>query len=217
MNCNFTEFNEGDFLVKVLESKMEREKAYVLRHEIFCSELKWVSEKDDGREVDAYDNNSILLGVFDERKELLGIARFIFSYLPMMIEKEFSELVSPFHRIQKGINTAEVTRLGIRKLMRKKSKRQAVMAIYKGIYLWSILNDIRYLYLVVEKRMFRAFTITGFPCKRIGPVIKLNGGVESVAATLDWREFEKTSKLFSYFLQGNNLQFKSLCYSMAAS
>ena len=91
------------------------------------------------------------------------------------------------------------------------------MAIYKGIYLWSILNDVRYLYLVVEKKMFRAFTITGFPCKRIGPVIKLNGGVKSLAATLDWREFEKTSKLFSYFLQGNNFQFKSLCHSMAAS
>jgi len=171
MNCNFIEFNEGDFLVKVLESK----------------------------------------------KELIGIARLIFSYMPMMTEKEFSELVSPFHRIQKDINTAEVTRLGIRKLMRKKSKRQAVMAIYKGIYLWSILNDVRYLYLVAEKRMFRAFTITGFPCKRIGPVITLNGGVESLAAKLDWREFEKTSKLFSYFLQGNNFQLERLGNRMAAS
>ena len=215
MNCNFIKFNEGDFLVKILESKEEREKAFILRHEIFCSELKWVKKKDDGRETDAYDNNSILLGVFDERKELIGIARLIFSYMPMMLEKEFSELVSPFHRIKKDINTAEVTRLGIRKLMRKKSKRQAVMAIYKGIYLWSRWNDVRYLYLVAEKKTFRAFTITGFPCKRIGPVIKLNGGVESIAATLDWREFEKTSKLFSYFLQSNNFQFKSLCYSMA--
>ena len=100
MNCNFIEFNEGDFLVKVLESKKEREQAYMLRHEIFCCELKWVGEKNDGRELDAYDNNSILLGVLDERKELLGIARFIFSYLPMMIEKEFSELVSPMHKLQ---------------------------------------------------------------------------------------------------------------------
>ena len=217
MNCNFIRFNEGGFLVKVLESKKEREQAYMLRHEIFCCELKWVGEKNDGREIDAYDNNSILLGVLDERKELLGIARFIFSYMPMMIEKEFSELVSPFHRIQKGINTAEVTRLGISKLMRKKSKRRAVMAIYKGIYLWSILNDIRYLYLVAEKKMFRAFTITGFPCKRIGPVIKLKGGVESLAAKLDWREFEKTSKLYSYFLQGNNLQLERFGDRMAAS
>ena len=134
----------------------------------------------------------------------------------MMIEKEFSELVSPFHRIQKGINTAEITRLGISKLMRRKSKRQAVMAIYKGIYLWSILNDVRYLYLVVEKKTFRAFTITGFPCKRIGPVIKLKGGVESLAAKLDWREFEKTSKLYSYFLQGNNLQLERFGHRMAA-
>jgi len=111
MNCNFIEFNEGDFLVKVLESKKEREQAYMLRHEIFCCELKWVNKKDDGREVDAYDNNSILLGVFDERKELIGIARLIFSYMPMMLEREFSELVSPFHRIQKGINTAPIKQL----------------------------------------------------------------------------------------------------------
>jgi len=106
------------------------------------------------REVDAYDNNSILLGVFDERKELIGIARLMFSDMPMMLEKEFLKLVSPLHKLHKSKNTAEVTRLGIRKLMRKKSKRQAVMAIYKGIYLWSILNDVRYLYLIVEKKCF---------------------------------------------------------------
>jgi len=91
-------------------------------------------------------------------------------------------------------DTAEVTRLGIKKLMRKKSKRQAVMAIYKGIYLWSILNDVRYLYLVAEKKMFRAFTITGFPCKRIGPVKTLNGGVESLATA--WQRVDALSFLW---------------------
>ena len=216
MNCNFIEFNEGDFLVKVLESKKEREQAYMLRHEIFCCELKWVGEKDDGREIDAYDNNSILLGVFDERKELIGIARLIFSYMPMMLEREFSELVSPFHRIQKDINTAEVTILGIKSNMRKNCKRHAVLAMYKGIYFWNSWNDIRYLYMVVEKKMFRALKMLGFPLKIIGPVKKLNGGVESLAAILDWREFEKTSKLYSYFLQGNNLQLERFGHRMAA-
>jgi len=216
MNCNFIEFNEGDFLVKVLESKKEREQAYMLRHEIFCCELKWVGEKDDGREIDAYDNNSTLLGVLDENDALIGITRLIFSFMPMMIEKEFSELVSPFHRIQKDINTAEATRLGIKSNMRKSCKRQAVLAMYKGIYFWNRWNDIRYLYLVVEKKMFRALKTSGFPLKIIGPIKKLKGEVESLAAILDWREFEKTSKLYSYFLQGNNLQLERFGHRMAA-
>jgi|GEM_PF-3973358 len=49
MNCNFIEFNEGDSLVKVIELKKEKKLAYMLRHEIFCCELKWVNKEDDGQ------------------------------------------------------------------------------------------------------------------------------------------------------------------------
>lgn len=215
MNGNFIEFSEGGFVIKILESKTEKEQAYRLRHKIFCRELKWISEKADGREIDSYDNNAILLGLF-EKKLLVGIIRLIFSYMPMMIEKEFSELVSPLHRIKKDINTAELTRLGIKSDMRKSCKRRAALVMYKGIYFWSRWNDIRYLYLVVEKKMFRAFKVSGFPLKIVGPINRLKGGVESLAAILDWREFEKTSKLYPYFLKGNNLQFERLGHRMAA-
>lgn len=215
MNGNVIEFSEGCFIVKTIESRAEKELAYRLRHDIFCRELKWISDKDDGKEIDSYDNNAVILGVFDEQKLLIGIIRIIFSYMPMMIENEFSELVSPFHRIRKDLNTAELTRLGIKSDMRKSCKRQAVLALYKGVCFLSILHDIRYLYLVVEKKVFRALKISGFPLKIIGPIKKLRGGVESLAAILDWREFEKTSKLRSYFLQGNDLQLKRLGQRMA--
>ena len=209
-------FKEGDFVVKNLDSERELEQAYRLRYEVFCRELGWVSAKDDGREIDAYDNHSIFLGVFTAEEELIGFVRLIYSDMPMMIEREFLELVSPLHRIRKEKDTVEVTRLAIRQSMRKQSKRKAAMALYKGIYLWSIMNGVRYLYLVVERKKFRLFKIIGFPCQRIGPIKVLQGGVESLAAIMDWREFEEDLAPCSSFLQFNYSQFHSLCHGMAA-
>ncbi len=216
MNFCFVKFREGDFVVKNLDSERELEQAYRLRYDIFCLELKWVSARDDGREIDAYDNHSMSLGVFTGEEELIGFVRLIYSYMPMMIEKEFLELVSPSHNIRKERDTVEVTRLSVKQPMRKGSKRQAAMALYKGIYLWSVMNGVRYLYLVVEKRSFRLFKIMGFPCRRIGPIKVLEGGVESLAALMDWRDFEKNLALCSPFLQSNHFQFNSLCHGMPA-
>jgi N-acyl-L-homoserine lactone synthetase len=82
--------------------------------------------------------------------------------------------------------------------------------------MWSLIYNIRYLYMVVEKRMFRALNILGFTLQRIGPIKTLEGGVESLAALLDWREFENRSKLYSFFLESNNFKFQGLRNSMAA-
>lgn len=216
MNSRFVRFREGDFVIKNLDSERELEQAYRLRYDIFCRELKWVNARNDGREIDAYDNHSISLGVFTGEEELIGFVRLIYSDMPMMIEREFLELVSPFHHIRKERDTVEVTRLAIKQSMRKQSKRKTAMALYKGIYLWSIMNGVRYLYLVVERKKFRMFKIIGFPCRRIGPIKVLQGGVESVAAIMDWREFEEGLALCSFFLQFNYSQFNSLCHGMAA-
>lgn len=216
MNSRFVRFREGDFVVKNLDSEMELEQAYRLRYDIFCRELGWVSARDDGREIDAYDNHSISLGVFTEEEGLIGFVRLIYSYMPMMIEKEFLQLVSPLHNIRKEKDTVEVTRLAVKQPVRKGSKGKAAMALYKGIYLWSVMNGVRYLYLVVEKKSFRGFKIMGFPCRRIGPVRVLEGGVESLAAIMDWREFEDNSARSSPFLQFNYFQFNSLCHGVTA-
>lgn len=196
MNFCSIKFKEGNFVVKTLDAERELEQAYRLRYDIFCRELRWVSARNEGREIDAYDNHSIFLGVFTKEEELIGFVRLIYADMPMMLEREFLELISPLYTIRKRKDTVEVTRLAVKKEFRGK----VGMTLYKGIYLWSLINGVRYLYLVVEKRNFRGLKIMGFPCRKIGPIKVLEGGVGSLAAIMDWREFEKKLALRSSFL-----------------
>jgi N-acyl-L-homoserine lactone synthetase len=203
-------FSEGGYVVKNIERAIEKEQAFHLRHETFCKRLRWVNASSDGQEIDDYDNYSISLGLF-EREELIGMLRIISSIMPMMIEKEFSALVSPFHIIRKNTDTVEVTRLCLRKNSKKhRDHRRASEVIYKGLYLWSLLNDVRFIYLAVNESMYRRLKIQGFIFQSIGPSMDLGGGVKSIGALLDWRKLEEKSLHSEGFLNRDYIEVQSL-------
>jgi acyl homoserine lactone synthase len=219
MNSNFKAFKDGDLLVKELKSNEEKIQAYQLRHEIFHDELGWVEAIENRQEIDKYDNNAIMMGVYNEKHELIGTARIIYSSSPMMIEKEFADLVSESHTIRKNKDPFEVTRFGIKKSVRNKVKGKASLALYKGLYLWSLLNDMRYMYIVVDRMMMFNLKIKGIPCKKLGN-IKINpDGCRSMSAIIDLREFEEkmkpTSKNAS--LRLNDSAFHGFCTNIAAT
>ena len=62
--------------------------------------------------------------------------------------------------------------------------------IFKGMYQWCLLHDVRYTYMVVEHRLLRVVQRMGWPCHAIGePVALPPAEVLSIGGLLDLDEF----------------------------
>lgn len=196
-NLSIFKNRNNDFQIKLLTTENEKYLAFQLRKEIFCDKLNWVSCIDDHIEVDDYDNDAILIGALDEFGDIIGTVRVIPAFQPMMIEKEFSLLISPGHCIRKKVDTAEASRLCVRSTLDSRKKTRISHALYHAAYKWCILNGIRYLYIVVEKRMYRNLNKIGLPCHPVGPMVIMPDDTHAIAALIDWYEFERTTHLGS--------------------
>lgn len=187
-------FQEGDLLVKTIDTPGEMDSAYRLRHEVFSEELRWVPTTPDRRETDDYDGFARCIGVFDEAGKILGHARLIPSPHPFMVEKEFREMLPPERPVRKGPDLAEITRLCVKKEVRE-GQGVTVVAnyLYKAIYLLSIMNDIRHLVMVVDRRYYRLLRLTGFPMEPLGDFITMPDGVKAGAIWLDLRRLEEVA------------------------
>jgi N-acyl-L-homoserine lactone synthetase len=186
-------FNEQNYHVRTLRDAQELLQSYRLRHSVYCDTLKWVEPSPDRLEMDRYDPGAISLGVYGDAGELVGLARILTSNQAFMIEDEFRSLIPAEHAIRKEADTVEITRLTTLLPFnhRNQASRTVSSLIYKGIYQWSVMHGVRYLYFVVEARFLRALRLMGFPCTAVGPVTALKGGVQSVAAFLDWARFRE--------------------------
>lgn len=203
---------EGSYLIKDITNKNEIKKAYSLRHRVFCQELGWVPGTSNSLEIDDYDQDAVSFGVFNENSGLKASLRIVMSPNTFMLEKEFPYLINHHHKIRKDNDTIEISRLCVapearsEKLADNFGVHFVSMMLYKGVYHWCLKNKIRHLYLVVEEKIYRLLCAKGFPCKLVGERRVMEDGVVAVAATLDWREFEDTSKIkrskvFSWFSQ----------------
>jgi N-acyl amino acid synthase of PEP-CTERM/exosortase system len=208
---------EQDFIVKDLTTDSEKIQAYCLRHRIFCQELGWMPQRENGQERDGYDYKAVFLGVYDRRRRLLAFLRLIMPQTTFMLEREFSRLVGPEHKIRKEDDTVEVSRLCVAPEARNCkfsghfdsqgiSSESISMLLYKGAYRWCVRKDIRYLYFVVEQKIYKLLHLKGFPCKIIGRPKTMPDGEIAMAAIMDWREFEilneiKRPKALEWFTQ----------------
>lgn len=180
-------------VVKILNSIKEIEEIYKLRHSVFCEELNWVPDALTKREKDVYDNYCIHLGVFSGKDHtLLGCVRLVRSFLPIMLEKEFKSLLWPDYRIRKALDTVEITRLAIKKSARFQNEFNIISEIHNAIYLWCSLNDVNYLYFVVEESVFKSLVRHGYQCEKIGPVKQLEGGVRSLAVLINLKKLNES-------------------------
>jgi acyl homoserine lactone synthase len=184
-------FQEENFLIKTLRTQEEMEAAFRLRHEVFCDELKWVPSFPDGMERDDYDAFADPIGLFDEKNELIGHVRLIIAPKPFMIEKEFACLLSKDKPFRKHSNLAESTRICIKKDCRKITVGSFTVAhlLYKAIYQWCLLHDIRFFVTIIEKRYYRYLKMF-FPFESLGKFLPLGDGVLSGIVLMDCRKFE---------------------------
>lgn len=200
-------FHEGSYCVRSLEDSEDLTKAYQLRHEVFRKRLQWLPATPWQLDIDEYDEGAHQLGVFDLDNTLCAVARLITPDHAYMMETAFSALVDEDHDIRKEADTAEVSRLTVSPFLKHTgvSPAQVAKILYKGIYHWSVINQVRYLYLVVEKKFWKALLLCGFPCKPVGEIQCLPPAkVQSVAAILDLEQFRYSGALerpqFLYWL-----------------
>ena len=180
-------FFEGGLLVRTLVGEEEYRQAYRLRHRVYSEKLGWVPSSPDGLEVDSYDASATSVGLFSETGRLLGLFRVLPGLGPFMLEDEFRSMLVPGTQLRKNEDTIEVTRLTLDpEFCSNGLSRYMFLVLLKGIYQWSLNNNIRYWYKVVEKRFLRVFQALGFPADPISPVIAIPpAGALSVAAVLD--------------------------------
>ena len=185
------EFYEGEFLVKTLITKEEMTQAYQLRHRVFSERLRWVPERADRLEADVYDAWSTAIGVFNNRKDLLGLVRMTHAPVPFMLESEFSACFVGRHQVRKETDTAEITRLAIDPEIADRGLSARLMkTVFKGMYQWCLQHEIRYTYMVVEHRLLKVVQRMGWPCRPIGePVALPPAHVFSIGGLLDLDEF----------------------------
>lgn len=184
-------FQEADYVIRSMTCAADRLQSYRLRHAVFSRSLRWVPPDPRGLEIDHHDQRAIPLGVFDGHGSLVGMVRFLPSDQPFMLEAEFAQLMAPGYRVRKASDTVEISRLAVIPDLHPVRRGPSRLAILlKALYQWSVINDIRYAYMEVERRFFRVLRVMGFPCEPIGPFTTLPpAGAESVAAVLDWSRF----------------------------
>lgn len=178
-------------MVKTLMAEEEQLEAYRLRYKVYTEALRWVPGTGDDREVDPYDAWATPLGVFSEGGQLVGFARILMAPDPFMLESEFSSCLAAAHEIRKGRDTAEITRLTVEPgLGGNGLSSRVLLVVIKGLYQLLTGHDVRYCYMVIEKRFLRVLRALGFPCQPLNEGVALPpAGVVSVAALLDLQQF----------------------------
>ncbi|THJ16659.1 MAG: hypothetical protein CAF42_011950 [Nitrospira sp. CG24B] len=187
-------FYEGEFLVKTLKDESDLQQAYRLRHRVFAERLQWVARNSEELEYDTYDTFATSVGLFDGGGELRGVFRMVNSSFPFMLESEFRACLLPTCEVRKSPDAAEITRLAVDPTLTDKGLSNRLMQVlFKSVYQWSMHNDVRYLYMVVEKRFLRVLRGMGFTCEAISPAVSLPPAqAVSIAAVLDWQQFHQT-------------------------
>lgn len=193
-----TNFIDKELQLKILTKDYEKEAAYHLRHQVFAEELGWVRCNLERKEIDNYDNDGVLIGVFANDK-LVACLRIILPFNKFMIDEEFKNIIGDY-KIQKTRKTIEVTRFCIDKAVRKKhvitkyGKFPIIMALEKAFYNWCKLNEINNVYMVISSSFFRLLNLLGMPCNPIATAVKMPDGVVALAAISHWTTFEKLSE-----------------------
>ena len=179
--------HKGLVLDKVRDEAMLKA-LQAFRHRVFREQLGWVPVCEDGLDKDGYDGFSDNLVLLQDN-EVVGAIRLTPGEYRFMLEAEFSRLLVPGEEIGKGPEYAEITRLAIDR--NKLTGRQSVSAtylLYLGIWLWSRMHQVDWLYFVVEPVLYRRLVMMGFPLRPVGIPMALEGGVLSMAGMLDWQQ-----------------------------
>ncbi|MDP3815074.1 acyl-homoserine-lactone synthase [Pseudomonas sp.] len=162
-----------------------------LREAVFAHELGWVAPSLDGQERDAFDPFSVHVAVI-HRWRPAGYLRLTPYGAPWMLSQCFDFLLEPGVAAAFEADSLEVSRLAVARDYRghKPVEGYGVFdLLIKGIVEHSLANATRYWYVVVAEPVHRLLLNKGLPCERLGPLVQMPDGVQTLAVRIDLHAF----------------------------
>lgn len=159
--------------------------AYRIRHEVYCEELNYEPLSFAGFEKDPFDENATQVILYSKKDgRHIGCTRFIHGdrlHPELPFEKLCGETLDQTILKQvksSGDKYAEISRLAVvsdhRRGVAKKSS-VALWMLYLGILALARHHGIKYLFALVQPRLFRVLQIRGIPIRQIGKGVDHRG------------------------------------------
>jgi N-acyl-L-homoserine lactone synthetase len=188
---------EGDYRIKTQLTAAERASMYRLRTRVFSHELRWVAERADGFERDEFDLQCSHLAVIDPQGEVVATARVSFSTQPWMLDRPFWNLRPPSGELCRGRHVGEISRLAIDagvRSVRLRCGRTMADLLYKSLFNFCLLHDLRVNYAVVSAAMWRHMRMRGLAGALLGSFHAMEDGVKAGLVLVDWNGFIATNR-----------------------
>jgi N-acyl-L-homoserine lactone synthetase len=166
------------------------EKAYRLRHEVYCTELGWVPENPEGLEIDEFDKDAKLICVETDAGELIGTIRLLDECFDWMVEKFFSETISASAASIKAMSCVEASRNAVLPRFRHKYLCKSRITVLDMMlctamnYIWYGLGRTHVL-ITAEPLMGVILRRRGGAIEQIGPIITMPDQCKITSFLLD--------------------------------
>ncbi len=169
-----------------------------LREAVFARELNWVPSSADGRERDQFDPFSVHVAVI-HRWRPAGYLRLTPHGAPWMLSECFDFLLEPGIAREFDSDSLEVSRLAVERQYRG-HKQLGAFGVFdlliKGIVDHSLNSGARYWYVVVAEPIYRLLLSKQLPCERLGPLVSMPDGVQTLAVRIDLTAFLQVAAPF---------------------
>jgi N-acyl-L-homoserine lactone synthetase len=152
--------------IERVESDKVMKKIYKLRYDIYCKEVKLLSEKEckEEFEKDVFEDKSTHFVVLNKKNEVVGTVRLIkFSELGLPTIDEF-DLHKQLEKIDKN-KTLEISRFMVRKDYRK---TMLMVDMCKAVYQYTKINNYNYMMGCAERWFIKSMNQLFGPLNIIG-------------------------------------------------
>ncbi len=175
----------------------EMEQAYRLRHRVFVDELGWTElAKQDGREVDQFDNKYAVHMLYVERGKVLGYQRMLPSTRPHLLSEISPQLCEGERPV--GAHIWECSRHCVAQGHRDRGRFAAPIAnmLLSGLVEWGLENGISMAIIEIDPLLLLRLVQLHFRMLPLGLPQKIKGkDFIAVTATFDWRTLERLREL----------------------
>ena len=177
------------------------EKAYRLRHEVYCTELGWVPKNPEGLEIDGFDKDAKLICVETDAGELIGTIRLLDECFDWMVEKFFSETISTSVRDIRKLSCVEASRNAVLPRLRHKyigKSRITVLDMMLSTamdYVWHNLGR-KHVLITAEPVMGVILRRRGGAIKQIGPIVTMPDKCKVASFLLDLEVCKETYEIY---------------------
>lgn len=188
--------NEKGYEVKCGLSHTDLESVYRLRARVFCNELGWVGSPHDEHETDVFDDSAIQVALF-KGNDVIACLRIHPNTTDWMACTVFRDLPQIPSQPIKTVDACEVSRLALAPEFRRQKLpdgSEPIEALYRGLFAFCTLNQIRYVYMITSLPVLRALRHRGLPCEEISKRKTMEDGVIALAARLDWVQFFEVNR-----------------------